>query len=184
MNKSFSYILRRGPILAACAVALAAVMSGCSGNSESPSSKEANAQQHSAGQTADAVHLPNGDMQQTTGNGETLPAFLDGASEMIVVSYKTAAANRDLLKSIPCYCGCGESAGHRSNLQCFINETKEDGSVVWDDHGTRCGVCMETAIISAAMHEEGKSIKDIRDAIHTRYDGRAAAPTDTPMPES
>ncbi|MFC0395319.1 PCYCGC motif-containing (lipo)protein [Paenibacillus mendelii] len=176
--------MRKGPLLAACSVALAAVLSGCSGNSEPLPAKEAHAQHQSSDRIPEDTHLPNGDLQQTTSSVNSLPAFLDGAAEMIILSYKTAAANQDLLKSIPCYCGCGESAGHRSNLQCFINEAEEDGSIVWDDHGTRCGVCMETAVIAAAMHAEGKSIKDIRDAIHTRYDGRAGTPTDTPMPES
>ena len=84
---------------------------------------------------------------------------------------------------MPCYCGCGESAGHKSNLNCFIQEKREDGSIVWDDHGTRCLVCLEIAVQSAQLHKEGKSLKEIRQFIDDTYKEGYAKPTPTDMPE-
>ncbi|MDC0764672.1 MULTISPECIES: PCYCGC domain-containing protein [Brevibacillus] len=127
-------------------------------------------------------HAPNGDLQELTASADQLPKFLDNQDPVIIGSYKVAAANRELLKSIPCYCGCGESAGHEHNGNCFIKEEKSDGSIVWDDHGTRCGVCMEIAVISGKMKEEGKSTKEIRNYIDQTYGQGYGKPTPTPMP--
>ncbi|MCL6571405.1 MAG: PCYCGC domain-containing protein, partial [Bacillus sp. (in: Bacteria)] len=31
---------------------------------------------------------------------------------------------------VPCYCGCGVSDGHKSNLDCFIDQFGNDNAVV------------------------------------------------------
>jgi hypothetical protein len=33
---------------------------------------------------------------------------------------------------MPCYCGCGKNAGHRSNRDCYIKSVRADGSVIFD----------------------------------------------------
>ncbi|MEX2105255.1 MAG: PCYCGC motif-containing (lipo)protein, partial [Bacilli bacterium] len=40
-----------------------------------------------------------------------LPDFLNQQPKEIQQVYQIAAMNYELLLSIPCYCGCGESAG-------------------------------------------------------------------------
>ncbi|MEK3916000.1 PCYCGC motif-containing (lipo)protein [Paenibacillus sp. FSL H7-0331] len=124
----------------------------------------------------------NGDLQEMTSSINTLPKFLNNQPEQTQKIYQIAALSIDKLKWIPCYCGCGDEAGHKSNMNCFIKEVKTDGSVVWDDHGTRCGVCMEIALTTAQLSKDGKSVKEIRDYIDTRYNKGYAKPTDTPMP--
>lgn len=127
--------------------------------------------------------LANGDLQEITASVDTLPAFLDDKPEDMRLVYQIAGNATDILHSMPCYCGCGESAGHQSNMNCFVDEIREDGSVVWDDHGTRCLVCLEIAVKSAQMSKDGKSLKEIRDAIDAEYgSGGYAEPTNTPMP--
>jgi hypothetical protein len=126
--------------------------------------------------------LSNGDLQEKTMNASVLPTFLDDKNKQIQQIYSLAAANTDLLQWIPCYCGCGESAGHTSNKDCFVSKMDKDGAVIWDDHGTRCGVCMEIAAYSIKMKQEGKSVKEIRTFIDTKYNKGYAKPTDTPMP--
>jgi Protein of unknown function with PCYCGC motif len=37
-------------------------------------------------------------------------------------AYRFAVLNRDVLGYIPCYCGCGESAGHTSNASCYVKD--------------------------------------------------------------
>jgi hypothetical protein len=126
--------------------------------------------------------LANGDLQEQTKAVSVLPAFLNDKNKQMQQIYSLAAAHTDLLQWIPCYCGCGESAGHTSNKDCFVHEIGKDGSVVWDDHGTRCGVCMEIAAYSIKMKQEGKSVKEIRDFIDAKYQKGYAKPTDTKMP--
>jgi hypothetical protein len=75
-----------------------------------------------------------------------------------------------------------EQAGHLHNGNCFIKEVKSDASVVWDDHGTRCGTCLEIAFTSAKMLKEGKTVKEIRTFVDETYKSGYAKPTPTPMP--
>ncbi|MFJ7949900.1 PCYCGC motif-containing (lipo)protein [Lysinibacillus sp. NPDC096418] len=123
-----------------------------------------------------------GDIQEETASADVLPSFLDGQNENIRLVYQIAGHSTEILEWIPCYCGCGESAGHKSNLNCFIQEKREDGSIVWDDHGTRCLACLEIALQSAQMHKDGKSLKEIRNAIDEAYKEGYAEPTPTKMP--
>lgn len=136
----------------------------------------------SAGQAGHQQHLPNGDLQELTASLAELPSFLDQADPQVKEVYQIASQHYDLLQWIPCYCGCAESAGHQHNGHCFIAEVKEDGSVLWDDHGTRCGVCLEIAYLSSELEDQGKSPAEIRAFIDARYREGYAEPTPTPMP--
>lgn len=55
------------------------------------------------------------------------------ASAATQAAYRFAAspAGQAVLRWQPCYCGC-EADGHRSNLDCFVDEVRADGSVVLD----------------------------------------------------
>jgi hypothetical protein len=59
--------------------------------------------------------------------------------EVVKEAYRFALANPDLLGNIPCYCGCGAGhsgeAPHKSVKDCFVQEIKPDGTIVWDDMG-------------------------------------------------
>jgi len=129
-----------------------------------------------------ASYAPNGDLREATASTAELPTFLDGQSEAVRVAYQVAGTLDDTLQWIPCYCGCGDSAGHRSNLNCFVHEIRDDGTVEWDDHGTRCGVCVQIAMESAQLKQQGKSNLEIRQYIDGKYEQGYAKPTDTPMP--
>jgi hypothetical protein len=61
-----------------------------------------------------------------------LPAAVQRAPSKVQEAYRFAIANRDTLRYIPCFCGCGEE-GHTSNADCYIKEVKSDGSIVFDD---------------------------------------------------
>ncbi|NSL51812.1 PCYCGC domain-containing protein [Calidifontibacillus erzurumensis] len=127
-------------------------------------------------------YAPNGDLQEKTASADVLPTFLKDQREEIRLVYQAAGKSAELLQWIPCYCGCAESAGHQSSMNCFVKNINEDGSVVWDDHGTRCGICLQIAAESIAMKQEGKSVKDIRYYIDEKYKEGYAKPTNTPMP--
>jgi hypothetical protein len=130
------------------------------------------------------IHLANGDIQETTTSADILPNFMDGKPEAMRVVYEAAAKSADLLEWIPCYCGCGESAGHLNSLNCFVNKINEDGSVVWDDHGTRCDTCLEIAATSINMKTAGESNLEIRQFIDENYKEGYAEPTKTKMPKA
>lgn len=49
--------------------------------------------------------------------------------------YQFAAEHPEVLKFVPCYCGC-ESSGHPHNESCFVKRRDARGNVVeWDTHG-------------------------------------------------
>jgi hypothetical protein len=49
--------------------------------------------------------------------------------------YQFAAEHPEVLKFVPCYCGC-ESSGHPHNESCFVKRRDAQGNVVeWDSHG-------------------------------------------------
>lgn len=48
--------------------------------------------------------------------------------------YEFAARRPDVLRYMPCFCGCWRD-GHRSNYDCFIDEVHPDGRVDIDEMG-------------------------------------------------
>ena len=60
-----------------------------------------------------------------------MPAEVQSAPVSVQQAYQFAAANPDLMKQVPCYCGCG--AVHQNNYQCYIKAVNADGSFVFDD---------------------------------------------------
>lgn len=144
--------------------------------------KEAEANQETQEASHEGHSHASGDIQEETASADILPSFLEDKQEKIRLVYQIAGQSTEILEWMPCYCGCGESAGHKNNLNCFIQEKREDGSIVWDDHGTRCLVCLEIAVQSAQLHKEGKSLKEIRQFIDDTYKEGYAKPTPTEMP--
>ncbi|GIP40262.1 hypothetical protein J31TS4_35420 [Paenibacillus sp. J31TS4] len=180
--KHFTY--KRWTALSALLLALAMLTAACGGKQADKEAHAGHEHAAAASQTLKAgqTRLPNGDLQETTDSLKTLPSFLNGQQAEITAAYRVAAATADLLDYIPCYCGCGQSAGHKSNKNCFISEVKSDGTVVWDDHGTRCDVCINIAVMSAKMKEAGKTYMEIRTEIDKAFGKGYAAPTKTPLP--
>lgn len=62
-----------------------------------------------------------------------LPEKVRRAPPVVQEGYRFAIANPEVLAKLPCYCGCG-SMGHMSDLDCFIQEFKPDGSIVFGYH--------------------------------------------------
>nr|WP_285876726.1 PCYCGC motif-containing (lipo)protein [Fictibacillus phosphorivorans] len=158
------------------------LMSGCGKEKEE---EHQNHQEHSKQvhkESAHEEHLPNGDIQQVTASADVMPDFLGNQPENISTIYAAVPKFKELLESMPCYCGCGDSAGHKNNYDCFVADNKEDGKVLWDDHGTKCGTCLEIAAISMSESIEGKSDSEIRKMIDEKYKEGYAEPTQTPLP--
>lgn len=71
----------------------------------------------------------------TAGGGIKLPdyAYSSTGPKGLAEAYQFAVDNQDVLKYIPCYCGCGELDGHTSNLDCFI-KSGSGNNIVFDKH--------------------------------------------------
>lgn len=143
---------------------LSLILAGCgsSGTNEKKSSESKEEHDH-------ASHTQQADIQEKTKGVDTLPTFLDKLDPQMKDIYTVAGQNAELLDWIPCYCGCGESVGHKNNKNCFIREIKKNGEVVWDSHATTCVNCLEIAVESASMKQKGKSTLEIRNYIDNKY---------------
>lgn len=119
------------------------------------------------------------DIREETSGADVLPQFLEEKPEDMQIIYRAAAQNRNLLEKIPCYCGCGDSVGHKDNYDCFVHENKENGEIIWDDHGTKCIVCLEIAAKAITDLQNGKTVKEIRSEIDQQYEKGYAEPTPT-----
>jgi len=60
-----------------------------------------------------------------------LPTDIRQAPAEVREAYRFAIANRDILRYIPCYCGCGEE-GHTSNASCYLKDFSTPGNLVFD----------------------------------------------------
>jgi hypothetical protein len=59
------------------------------------------------------------------------PEMFRAASPRVQETYRFAVANQDLLQWMPCFCGCVDW-GHGSNADCYVQEVRDDGSVLLD----------------------------------------------------
>jgi hypothetical protein len=152
-------------LLAAC---------GTAEQTDTPKTEHTNHEDH-------ADHASHGadDQLEKTAGPDTLPAFLDEQDQSIQTIYRSVAKHSDLLKKMPCYCGCGESAGHTSNYDCFIEEQNAT-STTWTTHGITCGTCLDIAAQSIVAYQKGSSVKEIRTAIDQTYAKTGVTPTPTP----
>ncbi len=109
-----------------------------------------------------------------------LPEFVQTASPAVQNAYLYAIAHPDILREIPCYCGCMKALGHRHNLDCYVTKFEADGSIAqFDDHGAYCVTCINITQVVATERQAGKSVAEIRALINAQYGYPAPA---TPMP--
>lgn len=155
-------------------------LTGCTTAAEKETAKPKETHEEQPNHT----HVQQGDISETTSGIDVLPSFLSDVDPQIRDIYTIAGQHAKLLEFIPCYCGCGESVGHKSNKNCFIREIKQSGEVVWDSHAVTCVNCLEIALESAKMKQKGKTDMEIRNYIDEKYKQGYAKPTPTPMPKA
>ena len=74
-----------------------------------------------------AADEPNGNLA-----GVDWPSFVTDADAEVKGLYEFQITHGQLMRFIPCYCGCGKDAGHRSNRDCYVKRIDADGTVVLD----------------------------------------------------
>ncbi len=119
----------------------------------------------------------------TTANAEEASriAYPSYVSSKVIDGYEFAVAHPEVLKVMPCYCGCGLTQGHASNLGCYILGVDKSGSVVFTDHATFCDICLEIARDARDLLQKGKSLAAIRSYVD-RVHGEKGPKTGTPLP--
>ena len=60
------------------------------------------------------------------------PDFVLRAGPDVKRLYEFQVTHGELMRYMPCFCGCGQGAGHRSNRDCYVRDVNSDGSVVFD----------------------------------------------------
>ena len=102
--------------------------------------------------------------------------------DQVRAAYEFAALHPEVLKYVPCYCGC-ESDSHTDNDRCFVRRRDAKGNVLeWEPHGFGCQVCIDVARESMMMYRSGADPVAIRAAIERNWTPKAQRKTPTPMP--
>jgi hypothetical protein len=90
------------------------------------------------------------------------------APVVVQEAYRFAVANSDVMKEIPCYCGCG-AMGHHSNYNCYVKSVDDSGRIIFDNHALGCTLCVDITRDTMRLQQEGKSTADIRAIIDQTY---------------
>jgi len=102
---------------------------------------------------------------------DQMPTEVQSAPVTVQMAYQFAAANPDIMKDIPCYCGCG-NIGHTSNYSCYVSSVDDKGKLTFDNHALGCSICVDITQDVMRMLRDGKSPQDARayvDATYSKY---------------
>jgi hypothetical protein len=136
------FLIRKAPVLILSALLILTALPGCSGQ---PSVVE---------------------LQMAPMSG--MPDDVKNAPVSVQQAYQFAAANPDLMKQMPCYCGCGD-IGHTSNYACYVSSVDTQGNATFDNHALGCSICVDITQDVMRMSRDGKSPGEIRAAIDATY---------------
>ncbi len=102
---------------------------------------------------------------------DQMPDNVRSAPVSVQQAYQYASANPDVMKQIPCYCGCG-AVGHTSNYSCYVQGVDATGTITYDNHALYCSICVDITQDVMRLQREGKSIQETRsyvDATYSKY---------------
>jgi len=102
---------------------------------------------------------------------DQMPAEVQAAPVVVQQAYQFASANPEIMKDIPCYCGCG-NIGHASNYACYVSEAGASGDLTFDNHALGCSICVDITQDVMRLLREGKSPQEARayvDATYSKY---------------
>jgi uncharacterized protein with PCYCGC motif len=99
---------------------------------------------------------------------DQMPAGVQMAPAVVQQAYQFASANPDVMKDIPCYCGCG-NIGHTSNYSCYVSSVGQKGTLTFDNHALGCSICVDITQDVMRLLREGKSLQEARAYIDGAY---------------
>jgi hypothetical protein len=83
-------------------------------------------------------------------------------------AYRVAVLRPDLLRALPCFCGCvAYSPPHHSLLDCFV---KPGGG--FESHAAGCSTCQEEAMAARRWADAGLSAPDVRARVIASFESR------------
>jgi hypothetical protein len=91
---------------------------------------------------------------------EGMPKEVTTSPTVVRQAYQFAAANPDVLKYVPCYCGC-DDIGHTSNYACYISGVKANGDITYDSHALGCSVCVDITQDVMRLSRQNKPVGEI-----------------------
>ncbi len=97
-----------------------------------------------------------------------MPDEVKSAPAVTQQAYQFAVANPDVMKHIPCYCGCG-AMGHTSNYSCYVESVDAAGQVKFDGHALGCSICVDITQDAMRLTKEGKSPQAIKAYVDKTY---------------
>ena len=127
-------------------IVLSGLLSACSGNDSSSANTEGLAMADMAG----------------------MPAEVKSAPTTVQQAYQFAAANPEVMKQIPCYCGCG-SMGHTSNYACYVQDVDAQGTITYDTHALGCSICVDITQDTMRLLKQGKTVPEIKTIMDQTY---------------
>ena len=74
-----------------------------------------------------ATDEPNGDPDMVT-----WPGFVTTSPPDVQELYAFHVTHGEVMRYIPCFCGCSAGSGHHNNRDCYIQAVHSDGSVTFD----------------------------------------------------
>lgn len=97
-----------------------------------------------------------------------MPDYVQSADVRVQQAYQFAAANPEVMKQLPCYCGCGP-IGHKSLYDCYVEGVNEDGSLAFDQHASNCGICVDITQDAMRLLKQGQGAAEIKVFIDKDY---------------
>jgi hypothetical protein len=97
-----------------------------------------------------------------------LPVEMQNSPQTVRESYQFAVANPEVLKQIPCYCGCG-GMGHTSNYSCYVAGESASGELDFEGHALGCSICIDITQDAIRMLDQGKTVPEIRAYVDRTY---------------
>ncbi|MFN7035944.1 MAG: PCYCGC motif-containing (lipo)protein [Bellilinea sp.] len=97
-----------------------------------------------------------------------MPAEVQDSPVSVQEAYRFTVANPDVMKQIPCYCGC-DAIGHTSNYACYVKDGSSSGSITFDTHALGCSICVDITQDVMRLQQNGKPLEEIQVIIDQTY---------------
>ena len=97
-----------------------------------------------------------------------IPQEVQDAPLVVQQAYQFSAANPEVMKQIPCYCGC-QPIGHESNYACYVSGTDESGNPIFDNHALGCSICVDITQDVMRLLKQGRTVDEIREYVDATY---------------
>jgi len=97
-----------------------------------------------------------------------MPDEVKSSPTTVQQAYQFAVANPDVMKQIPCYCGCVKM-GHTSNYACYVQDVDDKGAITFDTHALGCSICVDITQDTMRLLRQGKTVAEIKASVDQTY---------------